>query len=175
MAYELFYAFACTSTGFEVFSFLMWFLLDFSFATVAIMASVAPGKRRRVAIRMFFGVLAGILFLRVLVAYFPDEREQVTAYWTGLLLQFPIGWGSLYLLLKDRHTKGHSLEIWITRYLGCFTAYGVFIWRYLNNPEGWSYVGSQWSYWIIILTLVPETIYPFVYVWVHKNQKVKKN
>lgn len=113
MAYELFYAFATTSTTFEVAAFLIWFLLDLTFASVAIMSSVAPHKRRAKATRMVFGVLAGMLVLRVLTALFPDEREQLTAYWTGLLLQFPIGWGSVYLLLKRGDTKGHSLEIWL--------------------------------------------------------------
>ena len=61
----------------------------------------------------------------------------------------------------------------ITRYLGCFTAYGVFIWRYLNVPQNWAYVASRWSVWIIVLTLLPETVYPFVYLWVHKTQKRK--
>ncbi|KAL1297419.1 hypothetical protein AAFC00_004951 [Neodothiora populina] len=173
MAYELFYAFATTSTRFELLSFLMWFILDFSFASVAISSSIPPARRRTVATRMVFGVLIGICILYQLTQMFPDEREQKTAYWTGILLQFPIGWGSVYLLLKHRSTKGHSLEIWVTRYLGCYTAYGVFIWRYLNNPEGWTYVGSPWSWWIIVLTLIPETIYPFVYLWVHKQEKVK--
>ena len=41
-------------------------------------------------------------------------------------------------------------------------------------PENWSYVGSGWSWWIIGLTLLPETIYPFVYVWVVHGEEEKK-
>ena len=54
----------------------------------------------------------------------------------------------------------------ITRYLGCYMAYGVFVWRYLNVPRNWEYVGSFWSIAIMVATLLPETVYPFLYVWV---------
>lgn len=112
MAYEIYYAFATTSTSFEKVSFLAWFLLDVSFAAVAILSAYRPERRRLVATRMVVGVLVGLLFFHGLCLRFPDEREQVTAYWTGLLLQLPIGWGSLYLLVQRQETKGHSLEIW---------------------------------------------------------------
>jgi len=59
----------------------------------------------------------------------------------------------------------------ITRYLGCYTAYAVFIWRYVNNPEAWSYVASAWSVWIILLTLLPETAYPFIYLWLYTQEE----
>lgn len=57
-----------------------------------------------------------------------------------------------------------------TRYLGTLTAYAVFFWRYLNIPQNWAYVASPWSVGIIVLTLLPETVYPFIYVWVHAKQ-----
>lgn len=60
----------------------------------------------------------------------------------------------------------------LTRILGIITAYGVFIWRYLNVPENWVYVGSVWSIGIMVLTLIPELFYPFVYLWI-KIQKQK--
>ena len=59
----------------------------------------------------------------------------------------------------------------ITRYLGCICAFLVFVWRYLNAPMNWSYVGSFWSIAGMIVTLIPETIYPFVYVWAHKKER----
>jgi hypothetical protein len=59
----------------------------------------------------------------------------------------------------------------ITRYVGCIFAYAVFIWRYLNVPENWSYVGSKWSWWIMGLTLLPETVFPFIYLQVHRQQE----
>lgn len=111
MAYEIYYAFATTSTTFERLCFLVWFLLDLSFALVALFSAYRPERRKLVASRLILGVVVGVGFLHWLCQRFPDEREQVTAYWTGLLLQLPIGWGSLYLLLRDG-TKGHSLEIW---------------------------------------------------------------
>ena len=112
MAYEIYYAFVTTSTAFERVCFMAWFALDVSFAAVAVLSAYAPEKRRLVAGRLVAGVVAGVVFLHALCQYFPDEREQVTAYWTGLLLQLPIGWGSVYLLLQRGDTKGQSLEIW---------------------------------------------------------------
>lgn len=65
--------------------------------------------------------------------------------------------------------------IWarLTKYIGCYAAYAVFFWRYWNIPQNWEYVNSPLSIWIIVLTLIPETIYPFVYIWVHKTPKAK--
>lgn len=63
----------------------------------------------------------------------------------------------------------------LARYLGCFTAYGVFIWRYLNVPQNWEYVGSFWSIAVIVITLLPETVYPFLFIWVaSENEKKEK-
>ncbi|GKZ35038.1 hypothetical protein AbraIFM66950_005478 [Aspergillus brasiliensis] len=173
LAYEIFYAVVTTTTTFELLAFLAWFLLDIGFVAVAIWR--AHEKRDRVWLvrRIVSFVLAGVGVLKGLTMLWPDEREQVTAYWTGILLQMPIGWICLATLWKEWDTKGHSLEIWLMRYLGCYTAYGVFFWRYWNVPQNWEYVASVWSTGIILWTLLPETIYPFVYVWVHRTSKVK--
>lgn len=112
MAYELYYAIRITSTRFELFSFMMWFLFDVTFAVVAIFSAYTPEKRGPVTAKLSLGVVAGIAFLHALAKKFPDEREQLTAYWTGIILQLPISCGHLYLLLKERHTKGQSLEMW---------------------------------------------------------------
>lgn len=150
------------------------FAMDFTFAAVTIRSTVPPARRWTVITTMIIGFISGIAILKGLTVMYPDEREQLTAYWTGIVLQLPISGGTLWLLIQNQHTRGQSLEIWITRYLGCFTSYGVFVWRYLNNPDAWSYVASPWSRWIIYSTLAPETVYPFVYVWIHyKNAKSK--
>lgn len=112
MAYEIFYAYVTTSTTFERAAFFMWFLLDVTFVAVAIKSAYPSGKRLLVSLRTAGGVILGLVFFRYLAAVFPDEREQVTAYWTGWLLQLPIGWGTLWLLIRDQSKKGHSLEIW---------------------------------------------------------------
>ncbi|KAH9819405.1 hypothetical protein Tdes44962_MAKER05243 [Teratosphaeria destructans] len=173
MAYELYYAFTVTSTTFELACFLIWFVMDLTFAAIAIFAAYPPNERAPTARRMIAGVLIGLATFHGLCKMYPDEREQLTAYWTGILLQLPIGWGELILLFHRGDTKGQSLEIWITRYLGCYTAYAVFYWRYWNLPQNWTYVGSIWSPVIIIATLIPETIYPFVYYRVHQQQQSK--
>ncbi|KAF2264022.1 hypothetical protein CC78DRAFT_533474 [Lojkania enalia] len=174
MAYEIYYAFACTSTTFEVFSFLVWYFMDLAFATVAIKYAYPPSRRTSTAVKLFFGVLLGLGFLHGLCLYFPDEREQITAFWTGVYLELPIGWGALYLLLREGNTKGHSIEIWLTRFLGCYCAFAVFVWRYLNVPENWEYVASPWSVGGMVVTLIPEHIYPFAYIWVLKKERKAK-
>ena len=112
MAYELYYAIRITSTRFELFSFMMWFLCDVVFAAVAIFSAYAPEQRGPVTAKLSAGVVLGVAFLHALAKWFPDEREQLTAYWTGIILQLPISVGHLYLLLKEKHTRGQSLEMW---------------------------------------------------------------
>ncbi|KAL4930260.1 uncharacterized protein BDV17DRAFT_259301 [Aspergillus undulatus] len=175
MAYEFYYAFATTSTQTERICFLVWFEFDLLFTCIALWRVYPHDQRRRIATEMALYFLCAVTGLKYLGILYPDEREQVTAYWTGILLQLPVGWVYVYRLLADRSTLGHSFEMWLVRYLGCFTAYGVFIWRYLNVPSNWQYVGSFWSIAIILATLLPETVYPFVYIWVWSGRggKVK--
>lgn len=112
MAYELFYAFKTTSTTFELVCFLAWFLFDVSFASIAIY-SAYPKRRQTIVIgRIVALVVAGIGFLHYLCQMYPDDREQITAFWTGVVLQLPISVVSVVLLLLRRDTRGHSLEIW---------------------------------------------------------------
>lgn len=112
MAYELYYAFATTTTAFEFWSFMIWFMFDVAFVSVAI-ASAYPKHSRLIVIgRMVVGVVVGVAFLKWLCNAYPDERDQCTAFWTGVVLQFPISWGSLILLFWKWDTRGHSLEIW---------------------------------------------------------------
>lgn len=112
MAYELYYAQVITSTSFERGCFFIWFLMDVAFATVALISAYSPKQRLPKIRNLIIGVVAGVVFLHWLCQVFPDEREQVTAYWTGWLLQLPIGWGELYLLLDAGDTRGQSLETW---------------------------------------------------------------
>lgn len=112
MAYELFYAFRTTSTTFELLCFLAWFLFDVTFVSVAITNAYPQQQRKAVAGRTIAIVVAGIVFLQWLCGQYPDEREQVTAFWTGVILQLPISVGSVWLLVQRRDTKGQSLEIW---------------------------------------------------------------
>lgn len=39
----------------------------------------------------------------------------------------------------------------------------VFFWRYINVPQNWDYVVSWPSIALLILTVIPETLYPFVF------------
>ncbi|OAL03600.1 hypothetical protein IQ06DRAFT_302559 [Phaeosphaeriaceae sp. SRC1lsM3a] len=173
MAYEIYYAYVCTTTTFQRACFFVWFLFDITFVTVALKYAYKDGERRRTIWKLVWQVPAWTVFLYVLGQMWPDEREQKTAFWTGLYLELPIGWGQVYYLVKNESTRGQSLEIWLTRYLGCITAFLVFIWRYFNIPENWSYVASWWSIGGMIVTLLPETVYPFFYVWAHRKEKEK--
>ncbi|KAJ0414052.1 hypothetical protein BJY00DRAFT_321327 [Aspergillus carlsbadensis] len=173
LAYEVYYAFATTSTRLERVCFLIWFEFDLAFVGIALWHVHERTQWRRIVLEMGLYSTLAVAGLKYLGILYPDDREQVTAYWTGILLQLPVGWIYLYRLLADHSTRGHSLEMWVVRYIGCYTAYGVFIWRYLNIPQNWRYVGSFWSWTIIIATLLPETIYPFAYIWVWSGNSAK--
>jgi hypothetical protein len=112
MAYELFYAFVTTTTAVEFWAFIIWFMCDVAFVAIALIAAYPRQKRPIVVVRTTLGVAAGVGFLKYLCALYPDDREQMTAFWTGVVLQFPISWGSFFLLLWKGDTRGHSLEIW---------------------------------------------------------------
>ncbi len=112
MAYELFYAFKTTSTTFELLCFCLWFLFDATFAAVAVTNAYPKHDRGRVVVRMIGIIGVGIAILGRLCRQFPDDREQVTAFWAGVALQLPISVGSVWLLIRRQDTKGHSLEIW---------------------------------------------------------------
>ena len=114
MAYELFYAFTTTSTTVERSAFLVWFSFDVIFVAVALMSAYSPERRSTAVLGLIASVILGVMFLEWLCRVFPDEREQVTAFWTGVILQFPISWDSLVLLGHRWDTRGHSLDIWYT-------------------------------------------------------------
>lgn len=42
-------------------------------------------------------------------------------------------------------------------------------------PQNWLYVASPWSVWMIGITLAAETLFPFAYVWVWKQERSLKN
>lgn len=117
MAYELYYAFATTTTPFEFWCFIVWFLFDVAFVIVALVSAYPRDRRLNVVLTMVTGVAAGIILLKYLCILYPDDREQITAFWVGVVLQFPISWGSLFLLLSRQDTKGHSLEVWYAFYM----------------------------------------------------------
>lgn len=112
MAYELYYSFTTTSTNTERLCFLGWFELDITFVILTLRRVYTAEQRPKLARNMVIWFFLGIGILVGLARLYPDDREQVTAYWTGILLQLPIGWACLYFLWRDQDTKGHSLEIW---------------------------------------------------------------
>lgn len=91
---------------------MLWFILDAIFATTAVLSTYAPGQRHIIIPQILGGLLLGVLGLYILSVIFPDDRQQITAYWTGILLELPVGWVSIYLLVKRQDTKGQSIEIW---------------------------------------------------------------
>ena len=119
MAYEIFYAVATTTTAqgegsgaLERAGVFAWFVFDALFVAVAVRFGYPEGKRWRVAARtvgltvVLLGVFRGVAW------WWPDEREQITGFWTGVGLQFVINWGSLVILWGEGGTRGQSLEIW---------------------------------------------------------------
>ncbi len=112
MAYEIYYAYVCTTTMFQRVCFSAWFLFDITFVTVALKYAYSGTERRRTALKLAWQVPTWMAFLWCLGKLWPDEREQLTAFWTGLYLELPIGWGQVGYLISRRDTKGQSLEIW---------------------------------------------------------------
>jgi hypothetical protein len=112
MAYEIYYAYVCTTTNFQRACFFVWFLFDITFVTVALKYAYGEGERKRAVGKLAWQVPVWMGFLWVLGRVWEDEREQKTAFWTGLYLELPIGWGQIYYLVRNESTKGQSLEIW---------------------------------------------------------------
>ena len=108
---SLIFAFAVPSSTLETVAFLSWFLIDATFVTSAVCVA-CRGRRGIVASRISSIFVVGLLCLWWLCVQFPDDQQQVTAYWSGIILQFPVGWGLLYYLCKSDDLKNHSLMIW---------------------------------------------------------------
>jgi hypothetical protein len=113
---------------------------------LALQVAHSVGEQRVLVQNMILGCLTGMTFLWMLTQRYPDEREQVTAYWTGIILQLPIGWICLHHLWKDHSTKGHSLEIW---YVHCTKAE-----RSLLTIQDHAVLGLLYSLWGLPLAIL---------------------
>lgn len=118
MAYELYYAFATTTTRLERICFLVAFQLDIPLIAIGLWHGYGPGQRKRIAGEMLVYFIIALAGLRYLGYLYPNDREQITAYWSGILMELPTGWVWAYGLVKHRSLRGHSLEIW---YAACFS------------------------------------------------------
>jgi hypothetical protein len=112
LAYELYYPFIMARGKLQLAGCLVWFLFDVRFIYTAIRYSVAPGQRLKVSVRCACSTSVLLAIFYALGRYFPDDGEQVTAYWTGWLLEMPIGWCAVLCLWIYGDTKGQSLEMW---------------------------------------------------------------
>lgn len=61
----------------------------------------------------------------------------------------------------------------VLRVCASVTAEGVFVWRYVNYPQNWTYVASWPSILLLIVRFVPDLIYPFALAY-KENQIVKE-
>ncbi|KAK5164258.1 uncharacterized protein LTR77_009952 [Saxophila tyrrhenica] len=173
LSYELYYALATTSTNLELACFILWFLFDLAFVSVALLSAYPPGRRLGVIARTAVLTIAFYFALQTLDSWFPSDRSQQTAFFIGVALQLPISVGSVILLLRDKDVRGQSLEIWVTRCLGCWTAYGLFWWRWWNMSQNWGYVSDLWAESAIAVTLAAEAVWPGVYMWAWKKGQVE--
>lgn len=48
------------------------------------------------------------------------------------------------------------------------------MWRYMNVPQNWEYVGSWASIALVVVTIFPEVIYPYVYIKTHERMVEKE-
>jgi hypothetical protein len=92
MVNELSYSFFfTTSTRLEFWCFLVWFLVDFIGTVLATVTVIPPGRRLASMGKTAVVFILCLPFFRVLIEVSPDEREQLTAQWTGILLHFSLG------------------------------------------------------------------------------------
>ena len=97
------------STPFEHLSFLTWFAVDFIFVMVAI--SIGHREDREAAAgKALLGNLALLVLYWILSLVFLDHHAS--AWFTAFTIQGYLSWGSVHDLMRNKSTKGHSLEIW---------------------------------------------------------------
>lgn len=112
LAWELYYWIVLSSTPLERIGYSAWFVTDLIHAALVIRYAYA-GRTRQAAQRMCRGVCISLFGLWVVSVFNPDHQNS--AFWTGLVLQMLISWGSLYDLVCGEGVKGHSLEIWFVK------------------------------------------------------------
>ena len=54
----------------------------------------------------------------------------------------------------------------LMRFLGTFFAISVFLWRYVNVPENWTFVANPWSIFFVSAWFLGDLLYPFVFGYV---------
>lgn len=188
LSYEFFYALTTTSTTFERTCFLAWSWCCLYYYGCFIYLCI--WSKRYNYYSDFYGFSHGRFNL---ICTFNDiSRRSSTDYslldWNSLGTPSRLG-KRILVIKKPRHERSLHWDLviansllWkttantryflrVTRLLGCLAAYSVFIWRYLNVPENWAYVGSIWSIGIMVLTIIPEIIYPFTFIGISMQKK----
>ena len=112
IAWELFYGIFTPKLFIERITFPAWVILDLGFITSYILYSTpAREQRARVASIVLYTTLF-LLLLRGLTVYYPDDGQQLTAFWTGILLELPVGWFELYALFGKQADSGVAIVTW---------------------------------------------------------------
>lgn len=97
---------------FERLLFPTVFLLDVALVTTVILYGTPNGKRWE---RTISTVVTTSLFLSIIwttASFYPDDGQNFTGYWLGLLLELPVGYQDVYIIWHQRDTKGHAIEVW---------------------------------------------------------------
>lgn len=89
-----------------------WFALDLVFTSTLATYGTYRGRRRDRAYFISTMVMVFLLALKILTITYPDDGQQMTAYWTGILLQLPLGWVHVMLLYQTRQVGLLNIEIW---------------------------------------------------------------
>ena len=109
LAWELFYWIVLASTSFERIGYGAWFATDLIYVTVTVRYEYAD-QIWQATWRICRGVCVFVLGFWIFSFFYHDH--QSSAFWTGLVMQVCISWGSLYNIARREDMKGHSLEIW---------------------------------------------------------------
>ena len=108
-AWELYYGIIIPSTSFERVAFLGWFLADLQFTAVAIYVG-HKGNRIAATNKVLLSNIVIFALFWPLSKIFPNHHA--TAYFTAFRDQSLVTWGCIHDLVRNKSTKGHSLEIW---------------------------------------------------------------
>lgn len=91
IAWELFYGLVVPTSLWQHVGFLVWFALDIIFVAVIVRYGSFRGRRRDRAKGVIVLALVLLLALYKVSRWYSDDGQQMTAYWSGILLQMPCG------------------------------------------------------------------------------------
>lgn len=102
VAWELFYGIAVPTSLWQRVGSFVWFALDMIFFTAIVIYGNFEGRRRDHATSVRVLALVFLLAPCKVTESCSDDGQQMTAYWSGVLLQLPAGWITIFPIWRTR-------------------------------------------------------------------------